>query len=101
MGMEKSEKIPESERTLIYDPKNEAEPVTNIAGKILRNPNASLIRIISFPRNCIENLGIIISNCINVEWLNLEGNLISELPSVHELKKCSKLRILNLHNNGI
>ena len=69
--------------------------------KVLRNPNAHAITIISFPRNCIEDLGIIVHNCFNVEWLNLEGNLISELPAPGELAKCKQLKIVNLHNNGI
>ena len=79
--MEKREKIKEKDQILVYDPKNEQnetiEPVFNIAGKLLRNSNSNFIKIISLPRNCIENLGVIISNCVNVEWLNLEGNLIS------------------------
>ena len=66
-------------QTTVYDPK-EAGTTPNvavIAKKVLQNPLANLITIISFPRNCIEDVGIIIANCFNVEWLNLEGNLIS------------------------
>lgn len=86
---------------LVYDPRYNTESVNKIAATIVNNPFAYKIRIISFPRNCIEDLGVIVSSCPNVEWLNLEGNIISELPSPSEMKKCTKLKVLNLHNNGI
>jgi len=93
----------EEENVLVYDPKEAgATPnVALIAQKVLQNPLAHLITIVSFPRNCIEDVGVIIANCFNVEWLNLEGNLISELPSPGALSQCKNLKIVNLHHNGI
>merc|ERR1712106_616146 len=92
-----------SEKLLVYDPK-EADVAPNVAlvaQKVLRNPLAHLITIISLPRNCIEDVGIIVANCINVEWLNVEGNLISELPPPGAMGQCKNLKIVNLHHNGI
>jgi len=92
-----------SEKLLVYDPK-EADVAPNVAlvaQKVLRNPLAHLITIISLPRNCIEDVGIIVTNCINVEWLNVEGNLISELPPPGAMGQCKNLKVVNLHHNGI
>jgi len=59
------------------------------------------LQLLSLPNCDLEHFDVILRQCPSLEWLDLSQNLIDYLPSGSAFACAKKLKLLNLHNNGV
>jgi len=59
------------------------------------------LQFISVAKAGLDSISVFIENCPGLEWLDVHSNYIEDLPTPEILAQTPKLRVLNLHNNGI
>lgn len=66
-----------------------------------RSKSFQNLQWLSVAKAGLDSISVFIDNCPRLEWLDVHSNYIEDLPTPEILAQTPKLRVLNLHNNGI